>query len=174
MVATRAVAHRLDEYLQYTILSVEPTRVKAEISLTPGVATCPVIIALIDTNGDGILSNAEQRAYAARVLDDISLSVDGQSLRPRLVGIDFPTVAEMREGQGEIRLQIDADVPAAGAARELRLENRHQSGIAAYLVNCLVPQDRGIRIISQQRNESQSQYELQYTQAQAGASAPKP
>jgi len=76
-----ASAHRLDEYLQATILSVEKDHVQGSMRLIPGVVVSSSVIASIDSNGDGILSQAEQRAYAERVLGDLSLTVDGDRLR---------------------------------------------------------------------------------------------
>src|SRR5262249_5569526 len=72
-----AFPHRLDEYLQATTISVEKDRVRAEVRLTPGVAVLPVVLARVDRDGDGVLSTVEQRAYAQRVLRDLSLAVDG-------------------------------------------------------------------------------------------------
>ena len=42
--------------------------------LIPGVAVFSFVLASIDTNGDGVISEAEQRAYAERVLRDVSLT----------------------------------------------------------------------------------------------------
>ena len=69
-----ASAHRLDEYLQATIISVEKDHVQAFMRLIPGVAASSVVIASIDSNGDGVISEAEQRAYAERVLGAICCS----------------------------------------------------------------------------------------------------
>ena len=63
---TPALAHRLDEYLQGTIISIEKDRVDAQMTLTPGVAVFPTLIADIDPNSDGVISGIEQRAYAGR------------------------------------------------------------------------------------------------------------
>jgi len=38
LAVTPASAHRLDEYLQGTIVSIEKTQVRAQMTLTPGVA----------------------------------------------------------------------------------------------------------------------------------------
>jgi hypothetical protein len=165
LLATTASPHRLDEYLQATILSVEKDRVHAFLRLIPGVAVSSSIMTSIDTNGDGVLSATEQRTYAKRVLRDLLLSIDGHSLKPRLVSADFPGTAEMKEGLGEIQIEFSADVPRSNDAnRKLIFENYHQSRIAAYLVNCLVPRDRNIRITAQNRNENQSFYQLNYVQ----------
>jgi hypothetical protein len=160
-----AFGHRLDEYLQATTISVEKDRVQAQIRLVPGVAVFPAVLASIDTNMDNVISEAEQRAYAERVLDDLSLSIDGDRLQPRLVSMKFPAMEEMKEGRGEIQIDFDAAVTKGGLNRKLIFENHHQTQIAAYLVNCLVPQDPGIQIIAQNRNYEQSYYQLDYVQS---------
>jgi len=160
-----ASAHRLDEYLQATILSVEKDHVQASMRLIPGVAVSSSIIASIDSNGDGVISEVEQRGYAQRVLDDLSVTADGVKLTPKLVSIDFPRIEQMREGLGEIKIEFTAALPHGGTSRRLTLENHHQSRNAAYLVNCLVPNDHDIRVVSQIRNERQSFYQLDYVQA---------
>jgi hypothetical protein len=158
--------HRLDEYLQATIFSVEKDRVNAFMRLIPGVAVSSAVLSGIDTNKDGVLSEAEQRAYAERVIRDLSLTVDGHRLNPRLLSVNFPGVQEMKEGLGEIQIEFRAEVPGSGGSdRKLTFENHHQSRIAAYLVNCLVPRDRNIRIVAQHRNINQSFYQLDYMQA---------
>ena len=164
--AAPAFAHRLDEYLQATIFSVEKDRVQAFMRLTPGVAVSSTIIPGIDTNGDGIISDTERRSYAKRVLGDLALSVDGHRLKPRLVSVDCTGIREMKEGLGEIRIEFSADLPPSnGSNRRLVFENHHQNRIAAYLVNCLVPHDQTIQIAAQGRNENQSFYQLDYVQA---------
>ena len=160
--AVLAFPHRLDEYLQATIISIEKDRVQAFLRLIPGVAVSSVVLASIDANGDGIISETEQRAYAERVLRDLSLSMDGNRLKPRLISVDYPATKEIKEGLGEIHIEFRADLPHGGVDRRLVFENHHQSRIAAYLVNCLVPQDRNIRVVAQNRNENQSFYQLDF------------
>src|SRR5271168_2439928 len=150
-----ASAHRLDEYLQATIISVDKDHIQASMRMIPGVAVSSSVIASIDSNGDGVISPAEQRAYAERVLGDLSLAVDGKSVKPKLVSADFPQIELMREGLGEIHIDFTADLPPGGSNRRLILENHHQNQNAAYLVNCLAPRDRDIRIVAQNRNEQQ-------------------
>jgi len=162
-------AHRLDEFLQATILSVEKDHVQASMRLIPGVAVSSAVIATIDSNADGVISEAEKWAYARRVLGDLSLSVDGIRLGPKLVSVDFPQVEQMKEGLGEIHIEFTADLPQGGPSRRLILENHHESRSAAYLMNCLVPRDRDIHIVAQHRNEQQSFYQLDYVQADAAS-----
>jgi hypothetical protein len=162
-----APAHRLDEYLQATMISIGTDRLEAEITLTPGVAVFPMLIADIDRDADGVVSEAEQRAYGRKVLRDLLFTIDGRRLRPQLRSMQFPSLDEMREGRGGIRIELTADLPRGGAGRKLVFENHHRSGIGAYLVNCLVPRDPDIRIVAQNRNYSQSVYQLDYVQTAA-------
>ena len=157
-------AHRLDEYLQATLISLEKDRVEFSMRLIPGVAVSSSVLAAIDTNADGVISPAEQQSYAEQVLRDLSISTDGSRLRPRLIAIAFPAVQEMKEGVGEIHLDFRADLPRGGSHRKLSFENHHQSAISVYLMNCLVPKDRNTRITAQNRNENQSLYQLDYAQ----------
>ena len=167
--ARPAFSHRLDEYLQATTISVEKNRVQAQIRLTPGIAIFPFVMSTIDLDGDGTLSAREQRVYAERVLGDLSLAVDGDRLKLQLISIKFPEVADMRAGLGQIQIDFAAHVPRPRAERKLIFDNHHQRPIAAYLVNCLAPQDPDIRIKAQKRNYEQSFYELEYVQAGVSA-----
>ncbi|HEY8747911.1 MAG TPA: hypothetical protein VIM11_08055 [Tepidisphaeraceae bacterium] len=168
--ATPVCAHRVDEYLQATTIDVATNRVVVQMRLTPGIEVFRVVVASIDTDGDGVLSEVEQRAYVERVLHDLSFSVDAKPVRLRLVSAAFPKVEQMKEGLGDIRLEFDAEVPKGGPNRTLVFENHHQRGIAAYLVNCLLPSDPAIHVTAQNRNFDQSFYRLDYTQAGIGSS----
>lgn len=161
--AAPAFAHRLDEYLQATTIGLEKTRVTVELRLTPGVAVLPTVLPSIDTDGDGALSAAEQRAYAERVLRDVSFTIDGKPASLRLVSASYPKFEEMKDGLGDIVLNCDVQLPPGGPRRRLEFENHHQSRIAAYLVNCLFPSDPAIRVTAQNRNYDQSFYQLEYT-----------
>jgi hypothetical protein len=162
-----ASAHLLDEYLQAATISLEKNRIQLQLRLTPGVAVLPLVLAAIDTNGDGRLSPPEQRAYAERVLRDLSLTVDGAALPLRLHAAHFPDLDAMREGLGEIRIDFDAGLPRGSSERQLVFENRHHRPIAVYLVNCLAPRDPQIRITQQHRNFEQSHYRLDYIEGGA-------
>jgi hypothetical protein len=173
--AAPALAHALDAYLQAALIAVDKNRIQISLRLVPGVAVLPQVLAQMDADGDGAISAAEQRAYAAQVLGDVSFSLDGHRLTPRLLSVAFPTLDLMRQGLGEIRLELAADVPqggsAPGAPHRLIFENHHQSRIAAYLVNALVPADPAIRLIAQHRSPDQSFYQLDYSQGGGIAAA---
>jgi HupE / UreJ protein len=164
-------AHRLDEYLQATLIAVEKDRVEVSMRLIPGVAVSSAVIASIDTNGDGSLSSAEQSAYAQRVLSELSLTIDGKELNPKLVSANFPHIQEMRDGVGEIHIEYTAELPRGGPDRKLVLENHNRTQRTVYLVNALASTDPAIGIVAQKRNAVQSTYELDYTQAGGSSGA---
>jgi hypothetical protein len=162
-----AFAHRIDEHLQATILSLEANRVEASMRLIPGMLVSSSVIAGIDSNGDGVFSESEERAYAEHVLGDLSITIDGKSIQPKLVSWSFPEPAQMRAGIGEIHIEYTADLPYGGPDRTLILANHHLSRTSVYLMNVLVPQHRNVRILAQRRNEQQSFYEVDYQQTSA-------
>ena len=162
-------AHRLDEYLQSTLVSVEKGRAELEVRLTPGVAIVPMVLAEIDRNGDGVMSEAEQREYADRVVRDLVVTAGGERLTPRLVSAKFPTIDEMKDGSGEIQIELETVLRSDVRNRSLTFENGHMRQISAYLANALVPSDPSVRITAQDRNSSQSVYRLDYVVAGTGS-----
>ena len=161
--AKSACAHRLDEYLQATMIDVAGDHVSLNIRLAPGVEVFGQVLAKIDTDGDGAISSAEQQAYAESVGQDLSLSIDGQRIPLRLRAFTFPELREMKQGLGEIVLNFEAQAPLGGQNRTLVFENHHLPAISVYLANCLVPSDPDIRVVVQNRNVTQSFYQLDYT-----------
>jgi hypothetical protein len=98
--ATQTLAHRLDEYLQATTFIVAGDHVEAQMRLTPGVQVSDRVLAAIDANGDGVISEAEQQAYAKQVSRDLLLEIDGYSLQVRLVSSMFPKLVYQCTGSG--------------------------------------------------------------------------
>jgi hypothetical protein len=167
-----AGAHRVDEYLEATRLSIDLERVDLEIDLTAGVALASRVFAWIDTNRDGEISNAEGEAYARQMLRSVGLKVDGWPVPIRLVETSFPQFGDMSLGVGTIRLRATAKVPAAGAGRhQVSFLNTHRSESSVYLVNALVPANPRIQIADQRRDIAQHALTLDY---KVMADAPSP
>ena len=168
----RAWAHRIDEYLQATIISLEPGRAIASMRLIPGVLVAPSIIAALDANGDGMLSDAEKHAYVQRVLKELSITVDGKPAKAYLDAWTVPDPSQLRDGLGEIHIGYHVDLPSGPAAtRRLVLANHHLDARSVYLVNVEVPQSHDLQILDQKRNERQSVYELDFQQSRGLDSA---
>jgi hypothetical protein len=158
-----AGAHRLDEYLQATRLSIDIDRVSVEIDLTAGVSVAQQVFAWIDTNRDGQASSTEGHAYAQRMLAAVVLSVDGRTASLSLIDSRFPEAREMTAGTGAIRLRATANLPAGASGRHrLSYVNNHHSDMSVYLVNALVPEDPRIQIAGQHRDPAQHRLTLDY------------
>ena len=154
-----AAAHRLDEYLQATLIGVTRDGVDVEIHLTPGVAMLPVLMAVIDQDRDGRISSGEERAYVGRVTREVKLRVDGVPAPLSLIESSFPPPEAMREGLGTIRIKLRT----ARGGHELRFENRHLPQVSAYLVNCLAAPLDGLVVRRQERDEAQRSIEFEYS-----------
>jgi hypothetical protein len=159
-----ASAHRVDEYLQATRLSMDIERVDLEIDLTAGTAMAARVFSWIDTDGDGEISNAEGEAYAREMLHSVALSVDGRPVRIALVETSYPQFREMSLGVGTIRLRATAKIPAARAGHhQVSFTNTHRSESSVYLVNALVPANPRIQLAEQRRDRAQHGLTLDYT-----------
>ena len=154
-----ASAHRLDEYLQATLIGVSRDSTDVEIHLTPGVAILPIWLAVIDQDRDGRISPAEERAYVDRVVREVELRVDGVPAPLSLIESSFPTLEVLREGLGTLRLKLHA----ARSGHHLRFENRHLPQVSAYLVNCLAAPSDGLVVGRQVRDEAQRSISFDYS-----------
>jgi hypothetical protein len=159
-----AGAHRLDEYLQATRVSIDVDRVGLDIALTPGASVAPQVLEWIDTNRDGEISTAEGDAYARLMIGSVALSVDGRPEPVTLVDAGFPDARDMRLGEGTIRLRAIARLSATTVGRHrVSYVNSHRPEASVYLVNALAPDDPRIRIADQHRDEAQHGLTVDYS-----------
>jgi hypothetical protein len=163
LTCTQASAHRRDEYLQAARIAIAPARVDIELDLTPGIALVPNVVGEIDRDHDGNIATDEAVAYAARVLGEIRLDVDGRPMPLELVDHRFPTVSAMSKGEGTIQIRLSVAVPplAAGGHRVL-YRNDHRPDIAVYLANALVPASDRVAVQAQRRSVDQRDILIEY------------
>ena len=157
-----ALAHRLDEYLQATRVSFARDRLAIDVDLTPGISIASDVIATLDTNADGVVAPAEADGYGRAVLSDLRVSVDGHRVSMTLDGIDIPTLDEMRNGTGTVRLHAAGSVQVGAGRHLVELINNHRPETSVYMVNALVPEDSGIDIVSQTRDPRQREFRAEY------------
>src|SRR5215472_7540658 len=101
-----AMAHRLDEYLQATLVTIEPREVRLQINLTPGVDVADHVLPLIDRDHDGTISTNEAVAYSESLRRQITLRVDGHKVPLKLTSFNFPEPADLRTGWGIIQIEF--------------------------------------------------------------------
>lgn len=157
-------AHRDDQYLQAMLVTIEPKGVRLQINLTPGVAVAEKVIARIDRDRDGAISENEAAAYAELLKRDLTLRMDGRKLELKLIGSEFVPPEELRTGAGIIQMNFSATSgPLATGPHRLTLENRHLTAMSVYLINAAQPRFATVEITKQKRNHKQSAGEIEFT-----------
>ena len=160
--AKEASAHPIDEYVQNTYIDPAPDRTTLELNLTPGVLVAPEMVALIDTDGDGEISETEGDAYANEVLRNVSLEVDGEPQPLTLTSSQFPTPLDIRAGMGTIRLQVAAKAPeGVPGDHSLSFRNDHEPVNSKYLLNAFKKSSE-VEIAKQDRDQLQHAIRVDY------------
>ena len=161
---TNVFAHRDDEYLQATLVVIEPDDIRLQIYLTPGIAVAEQVIARIDRDRDGVISANEAAAYAELLKRDLTVRLDGQRLALKLTASEFVPPEELRTGSGIIQVGFSASFgPLAAGSHRLSLENRHLPAISVYLINAAQPRFATVEITRQKRTHNQSVGEIEFT-----------
>jgi hypothetical protein len=156
-------AHRLDELLQASRVSLSRDRVTVELDLTPGAAIASAVTELVDLNADGAVSPIEAKEYGQVVLSGLVLELDGHPVALTLTRVETPSLDEMRAGVGTIALRAAGQVEAvAGGRRELYFQNNHHPAGSIYLVNALVSGDRDVTVLRQRRDSRQQAARIEY------------
>jgi hypothetical protein len=167
--AAAAGAHRLDECLQAVRIALGVGRLEVSIDLTPGVAVAERLLAVVDRDRDGRLSDDERAGYAQQVLQQVHVALDGRTLGLEVVDATYPTSGDMRRGVGVIAIRAAGQTGLLAAGpHALQLTNSHLPEISVYLVNALVPKDPAVTITKQTRDRLQREYRLEFDIA-AGA-----
>jgi len=158
-----ASAHRRDEYLQAARIAVDPDRVQVELDLTAGISVAEAVIRDIDRDGSGSITGDEARTYASAVLRTMRLEVDRRPLQVELINVTVPELAAIRNGEGAIRLELGARLPAlAAGAHQILFLNAHRTDIGVYLANALAPVSPRIAIAAQRRDVAQREITIDY------------
>lgn len=158
-----ASAHRRDELLQAARIGIGTQRVELGLGLTPGVAQAGAVIDQIDRNGDGVLTEQEESAYAKAVLSAMQLAVDGRATPIELVESSFPPIDALRSGDARIDLSATAALfPLQPGKHEIAFNNAYRPDISVYLTNALAPTDHRIEILLQRRDPEQRSTTIEY------------
>ncbi len=152
-----AEAHRLDDLMQASFIEIKSGEIRIQLNLNPGVAVVDKVIWIMDRDGDGAISDAEEMEFSKVIKNQLKLSIDSQTLPLEILNMEFDDPADLRSGNGNIRIELAAHFTRLlPGVQRLRFENKNLSGMSAYLVNATMPKDPAIRISKQLRNENQS------------------
>jgi hypothetical protein len=159
-----AQAHRLDEYLQATLVTIGPSEVRLQINLTPGVEVADKVLALVDRNHDGVLSTNEAAAYCESLKRELTVYLDGRNISLELTASNFPALTELWTGWGFMQVEFSAAVgPLAPGPHKFEVKNRHLPRLSVYLFNAAQPKSGLVQITKQKRNKNQSTGQIEFT-----------
>ena len=157
-------AHRLDEYLLATLVTIEPALLRLQINLTPGVAVAEEVLALVDGDRDGVVSTTEVTAYGEKLKRELIVKLDDRAVELKLAKSNLPPVTEVRAGTGVIQVEFVATIgPLSTGTHRMTLENRHAPRIGVYLFNAAQSRFKSIDIQRQKRNKTQSIGEIEFS-----------
>ena len=156
--------HQLDEYLQATLVTIEPGEIRLHMNLTPGVEVAEQVLSEIDRDGDGEITAAEAAAYSGTLKDDLAVRLDGRLLEVTPGKWSFPAIEDLRTGWGIMQVEYTvASSGLSGGPHTLSVQNRHQHRISAYLINAALPATTAVQVTAQRRNYNQSSGEIDFT-----------
>lgn len=161
--AAHVSAHRLDEYLHASRIDLQPAGLMLELDLTPGAAVAESVIAAIDGNRDGAVSDAEQRDYAQGFVRALKINVDGEPIELHTVSARFPAVEAFRQGEGTIALRATGThAELQPGPHQLHFRNENTNEKAVYLANALIPSSSRVSVTGQRRDGRQQELTIDY------------
>ena len=130
-----AGAHPVDEVVQGAYLTLVPSGVQLELDLTPGSQVAISVLKSLDANGDRQISTSEARAFAARVLAQSSLLLDGATLSWTLDEVTVPPYQNLALGSDTLRIYATAKLTVKAGAHTLSYTNRYQPAKSQCIAN---------------------------------------
>lgn len=159
-----AAAHPLDEFFQAVYIRMAPNRITLQVELYTGVLIAPRILALIDTNGDSVVSPEEGQAYLNRYRQDLTFEIDDQPVPLTIRSSEFPSVLDLQAGVGVIRFTFYTDLPANHRGQHhFFYQNNHLGDFSIYVVNVLGDAAHWVSLNKKEPDLFQRQLRLEYT-----------
>lgn len=156
-------AHQLDEYVQATLVQIDPSAIRLQINLTPGVEVADEVLDLVDHDRDGVISQKEAVAYAEMLKRDLAVRLDGSDVELSVTESNIVEPSELRTGWGIIQTEfLLAPAALTAGAHTLVFENRHLGSLSVYSFNAARPRSDSIQIIRQTRSDNQGAGEIEF------------
>jgi ABC-type nickel/cobalt efflux system permease component RcnA len=159
------IAHPLDEFYQATFVTIVPNRITMRVELYTGVLIAPEIMAMIDTDRNDEISEAEGRAYVQLFLEDVIFEIDDKPIPLTVADIEFPSALDLKAGVGVIRFKLYTDLlPDHRGQHQFFYHNRHRSDLnSVYMVSALRDAANWVEIMNQERDVFQASLRVDYT-----------
>ncbi len=112
-----ASAHPIDELLQQVYVTPTAGHIQLAVEVLPGVAVATDFLAVVDSNGDGTMSDTEQQAFTSMLHSHVNLEVDGVTVDTEVEEAIYPDADLMIAGGGAIAISLTAVTPGNGERR---------------------------------------------------------
>jgi hypothetical protein len=165
--APTALAHPADKVVQAAYLTLAPGGLRLELDLTPGELVANQFLGFLDQNTDGQIGDGEISVFAERVIQDLSVRVNGQVAALHLESKTVPDPAGLRTGGQQVTLIFAASLPDVTGENNLEFRNtlEFQNNFApirnAYLANVFV-QSGEVKVLEQKRDATQQDFRVRY------------
>src|SRR5579872_6470883 len=165
--AGRAGAHPVDEVVQGAYLTLAPGEVRLELDLTPGTMVAAALLRDMDPNRDQRISDAEARAYAAHVLQQSTLMLDGTAAAWRLDKVSVPPYQNVLLATDTLKIYAVAARTERAGAHTLRYDNGYQPAKSQCIANIFLQPGAGWRyqVAGQRHSDDGRQLAVDYTGA---------
>ncbi|HEX5749687.1 MAG TPA: hypothetical protein VFZ09_25880 [Archangium sp.] len=162
LLLTAPAAAHPQHHGQSAYLTLGRDQVKLELDMSPGTLVAGQVARFIDADGDQHLSEVEQRAYIDALLEDLSLSVDGQALTLVLADARFPSASVLAAGEAQMNFTFTARLPALETGQHrMVFRNDHQFVESSYLAH-VFSNEEALVIHEQTRDALYQQLSLEY------------
>lgn len=167
LLSAPAAAHPLDEIVQGAYLTVTPGQILLELDLAPGPLVADVVLKALDANGDQSISEEEAQAYAGRVLDQSTLTIDGVEARWRLQAVVAPPYGNIETAGDVIKIFAVASQVDRVGGRTMAYDNRYAPVKSQCIANVFLVRAQGWRyeVTTQSRSDDGRQLMVSYTSA---------
>jgi nickel/cobalt transporter (NicO) family protein len=160
-----AVAHPADMLVQAAYITLSPKQVKIELDLTAGESVAKDFLVQLDSNQDQQISTVEIQTLASVVLENIALTVNNTPVPLRLESSQSSEIEQIKLGGGQVQL-VFVGVISASSQNQFIFKNNFAPVNSGYLANVFV-QSSAVKIISQQRDQTQQTFEVAYEVAES-------
>lgn len=160
-----AVAHPADMLVQAAYITLSPEQVQIELDLTAGELVAKDFLVQLDSNQDQQISTAEIQTLANSVLEKMMLKVNNLSVLLKLESNQISEIEQIKLGGGQVQLVFVGAISALNQNRFV-FQNNFSPVKSGYLANVFV-QSQAVRIVSQQRDQTQQAFEVAYEVAES-------
>ena len=163
----RADAHPVDEVVQGAYLTLAAGQVRLELDLAPGAEVAEAFLTSLDTNRDQRITEVEARGFAARVLEQSTLLLDGVAVHWALDQVTVPAYQALRFGNDILRIQAIASRADSAGMHALSYRNRFQPAKSQRTANVFVQPGGGwtYQVTGQERTDDGQQLKVSYVVA---------